>query len=121
MDRQGPSVLADLLLTQTESAPRLPDVSAAELISTTIWYVWWERRQVTHGETIQRPIRTAQAISALVTNYTRSRKKEYHGIIRHGWVKPKEDYVKLNVDAGFDADKGAGTTAQFCVTSMASS
>jgi hypothetical protein len=46
MDRQGPSVLADLLLTQTESAPRLPDVSAAELISTTIWYVWWERRQV---------------------------------------------------------------------------
>jgi hypothetical protein len=50
----------------------------------------------------RQPERTAQAISALVTNYTRSRKKENSGIIQHGWVKPKEDYVQLNVDASFD-------------------
>jgi hypothetical protein len=45
-----------------------------------------------------------------VTNYIRSRKKENNGIVQHGWVKPKEDYVKLNVDASFDADKGSGAT-----------
>jgi hypothetical protein len=50
----------------------------------------------------RQPERTAQAISALVTNYTRSRKKENSGIIQHGWVKPKDDYVQLNVDASFD-------------------
>jgi hypothetical protein len=53
-------------------------------------------------------VRSAQAISALVTNYTRARKKENQGILRHGWVRPKEDYVKLNVDASFDADSGFG-------------
>jgi hypothetical protein len=41
---------------------------------------------------------------------TRSRKKENNGIIRRGWVKPKEDYVKLNVDASFDADEDSGAT-----------
>jgi hypothetical protein len=57
---------------------RLPMV---ELISTTIWYVWWERHQAADGEMVRQPERTTQAISALVTNYTRSRKKENSGSI----------------------------------------
>jgi hypothetical protein len=32
------------------------------------------------------------------------------GIIRHGWTKPREDFVKLNVDAGFLLDSGTGST-----------
>jgi hypothetical protein len=110
MERQGPSVLADLLLTQRGVAPRLPEVTMVELIATTIRYVWWERRQATHGESVRQPERTAQAISALVMNYTRSRKTKNNGICRHGWVKPKEDYVKLNVDDSFDADKRSGAS-----------
>jgi hypothetical protein len=66
-------------------------------------------RQVTHGETIQSPQRTAQAILTLSLNYSRARKKK-SDIDRHGWVKPREDYVKLNVDAGFCADSGSGST-----------
>jgi ribonuclease HI len=89
-------------------APFLPEVTLVELIMTAIWYIWWERRQATHGELIRQPVRSAQAILALVTNYTRARKKENQGILRHGWVRPKEDYVKLNVDASFDADSGFG-------------
>jgi hypothetical protein len=27
-------------------------------------------------------------------------------IARNGWGKPKEGYVKLNVDASFDPDRG---------------
>jgi hypothetical protein len=59
---------------------------------------------------VRQPERTAQAISALVMNYTRSRKTKNNGICRHGWVKPKEDYVKLNVDDSFDADKRSGAS-----------
>jgi ribonuclease HI len=42
-------------------------------------------------------------------DFSRARKKK-HGISKHGWVKPKEDFVKLNVDAGFCADSGSGST-----------
>jgi hypothetical protein len=31
-------------------------------------------------------------------------------MLRHGWKKPREDFVKLNVDAGFDIDAGTGST-----------
>jgi hypothetical protein len=34
----------------------------------------------------------------VVTNYAR-------GILHQGLAKPKEDYIKLNVDASFDADR----------------
>jgi hypothetical protein len=32
------------------------------------------------------------------------------GLARHGWMKQKEDFVKLNVDAGFDLDSGSGSS-----------
>lgn len=50
------------------------------------------------------PGRSAQAISALSLNYSRSYGKKKGGIKRHGWSKPAESFVKLNVDAGFDID-----------------
>ena len=53
MELQGPSVLADLLLTQRGVALRLPEVTMVELIASTIWYVWWERCQATHGESVR--------------------------------------------------------------------
>ena len=31
-------------------------------------------------------------------------------MVRHGWVKPPVDFVKLNVDAAFDIDSGTGGT-----------
>jgi hypothetical protein len=30
--------------------------------------------------------------------------------VRLGWKKPREEFVKLNVDAGFNADQGSGST-----------
>jgi hypothetical protein len=51
----------------------------------------------------------AQAISTLTLIFSRAKKKKM-GIERHGWVKPKENFVKLNVDAGFYASSGTGST-----------
>ena len=64
----------------------------------------------THGEEIQSPLRSAQAIMALVLNYKRIKKVGAGPIARHGWEKPPEDFVKLDVDAAFDIDTGSGGT-----------
>jgi hypothetical protein len=69
----------------------------------------WERREARHGELVQAHVRSAHAISALARNYSRVRKKNT-SMIRDGWKKPREDFGKLNVDAGFDADSGTGST-----------
>ena len=106
---EGRSVLEVLLRDKTAKAPLLQHVDRNDLVAVAVWYIWWERRKVTHGETVQTPSRTAHAISTLVLNYTRSKKKRM-GIDRHGWTKPKENFVKLNVDAGFDVDTGTGST-----------
>ena len=43
---------------------------------------------------------------ALALNYNRAKRSGSNPIIRHGWTKPPEDYVKLNVDASFDSNTG---------------
>jgi hypothetical protein len=108
-EANGSSILEALLRDKSAAAPLLPEVDRNDLLAVAVWYIWWERRKVTHGDTVQSPARTAQAISTLSLNFSRARKKK-HGISRHGWVKPKEDFVKLNVDAGFCADSGSGST-----------
>jgi hypothetical protein len=49
-DREGASVLSSLLLDKDEKCPLMPEVGRNDLIATTMWYIWWERRQFTHGE-----------------------------------------------------------------------
>jgi hypothetical protein len=56
---QGSSVLEGFLRDRAVKAPLLPDVDRNDLVATVVWYIWWERRQVTHGEMIQSPARTA--------------------------------------------------------------
>jgi ribonuclease HI len=45
----------------------------------------------------------------LALNYSRAKKKTPR-LIRHSWIKPRNNFVKLNVDAGFCADTGSGGT-----------
>ena len=80
-----------------------------DLIATTVWYVWWERRHYVHEDLLQDPARSAQAIAVLAKNFTRAREKKTR-IRRHVWEKPPEGTVKLNIDAGFDLDSGSGST-----------
>ena len=51
------------------------EVGLAELILTVGWYIWWERRQIIHGENVQMPSRSAMAIVALTKNYKAAMKK----------------------------------------------
>ena len=47
---------------------------------------------------------------ALALNYKRAKKLGTQPIVRHGWTKPSEDFIKLNVHASFDMDTGTGGT-----------
>jgi hypothetical protein len=84
-DRSGSVVIQDIILR----GGRIQDLNTigfAELVLTAGWYIWWERRQITHGESVQVPHRSGLSIIAITTNYIKTimkaqtRKKE-------GWKK----------------------------------
>ena len=102
-------ILESILLDSATSS-LLPEIRRCDLATVVISYIWWERRKATHGESVQEPLRSAQSIMALALNYKRLKKLGARPIDRHGWEKPTEDLVKLNVDAAFDINSGAGGT-----------
>jgi hypothetical protein len=61
-EADGSSVLEALLRDKSAAAPLLLEVDRNDLLVVAVWYIWWERRKVMHGDTIQSPARTAQAI-----------------------------------------------------------
>ncbi|XP_073360719.1 uncharacterized protein [Aegilops tauschii subsp. strangulata] len=108
VDNTGMGVLETILKKQDVSFTHLPGVGLKEMIATACWYMWWERRKIAREEAVQTPARSAQAIAAIVTNYVRSVKNPK--IRRHGWEKPREGFVKLNIDAAFNLETETGAT-----------
>ncbi|KAG2540904.1 hypothetical protein PVAP13_9NG588514 [Panicum virgatum] len=80
-------------------------VGRAELIITGCWYIWWQRRQLVHGEEIENPSRSAMSITAVTSNYYVASKKGV--VINQGWRKPSEGYMMINIDGAFDEIRGA--------------
>ena len=67
IDRLG-SIVLEEVIRGGEQVQRL-DVGLAELILTGGWFLWWERRQIVHGESVQRPARSGLSIVSLTKNY----------------------------------------------------
>jgi hypothetical protein len=105
----GYSILESLLLDTTAAAIS-PEVRRCDLAAVATWYIWWERRRATHGETLQNPTLSALSILTLTMNYGRAKKLGTPPIDRHGWKKSQEELLKLNVDAAFNVDTGSGGT-----------
>ena len=80
-------------------------VGLPEIILTGAWYIWWERRQFTHGEALQPTHRSAISIVVLATNYWRTKRKPVQRV-QHKWTGPPEGTIKINVDAAYDVDEG---------------
>ena len=79
-----------------------------ELILAGCWYIWWQRRQLVHGEDIQNPSRSAMSIAAITANYFTAAKKVV--VINQGWRKPLEGFLMINIDGAFDETKGLGSS-----------
>jgi hypothetical protein len=85
-DRSGSVVVAEII-KGSKRVENLNHIGLAELILTDGWYMWWERRKLTHGETVQKPARSAVAIATLASNYQSAAKKTTKA--RVGWSKPR--------------------------------
>lgn len=70
--------------------------------------MWWERQQLTHGQTVQPPSRSGLSIVSLTKYYKMAGKKGAK--LRQGWRKPAEGYLMLNIDASYDEDRGCSST-----------
>jgi hypothetical protein len=108
-EEQGVAALIYLLLN-TLATPLYEGLRISDLVTVGVWYIWWERRKVKHGETVQDPRRSAQSIAALSLNLSRVKNNRVLPMVRHGWIKPPEGIVKLNVDAALDVASGEGGT-----------
>nr|TKW18253.1 hypothetical protein SEVIR_5G420100v2 [Setaria viridis] len=100
------SVILEEVITNEDQVQAL-GVGFAELVLMAGWYIWWERRQFVHGETVQNIPRSAMAITALTKNYMLAARKVVK--VRQGWKKPPVGKVMVNVDAGFDENGGCGS------------
>jgi hypothetical protein len=107
MDHVGHAVLEYLLCTEQSKTSTLGQLVTAETYATTCWFLWWDRRKIVNGKTIQTEMRSAMAIDSLISNYrTANIPKAKHK--RVSWSKPPPDYIK--VSTLFDEDSLRGTT-----------
>jgi len=95
IDRSG-SVLIQEIIRRGGEDTELKIGWADQLILTGCWYIWWQRRQLVHGEDIQNPSRSAMSIVAITANYFTAAKKVT--VINQGWRKPSKGYLMINID-----------------------
>lgn len=108
-DNTGPGALEAIIRGHVSGSTHILGVGLKELVATACWYTWWERRRIVRGEPVQNTAHSAQGIAAIVLNYARAAKPNSK-IRRHGWERPGEGFVKLNIDAAFSVEEGSGAT-----------
>ena len=86
IDRSG-SVLIQEIIRRGGEDTELKIGWADQLILTGCWYIWWQRRQLVHGEDIENPSRSAMSIVAITANYFTAAKKVT--VINQGWRNRK--------------------------------
>jgi hypothetical protein len=108
-DRGGQVVLEHLLCLPRRNSLVLDQRGLQETMTVAAWYIWWERRQCVNGEFVQLADRSVMSINALVVNMGKSYEKNMK-MKMQTWARPPSEFLKLNVDAGFDLDQLTDTT-----------
>lgn len=82
-------------------------MGTAEVVSVATWYLWWIRRTVTHNERTPPAASWKLSVLSLCTNFTKAAQGSHNGELVK-WTKPELCQVKLNVDASYHSEEGAG-------------
>jgi hypothetical protein len=106
VNRSGSILIQEVIRTGGEV--RELNLGRAELILIGCWYIWWQRRQLVHGKSIQNSSRSALSIAAITTNYYATIKKG--AMINQGWKKSSEGCLMINVDVVFYETVGSGSS-----------
>ena len=99
------------LINRSRTLALLNHLGLAELILRGGWFIWWERRKLVQGETIQSQGRAALSIATLTTNYQRILKKTVTRA--EGWKKPPKEILLLNINASYRPERGNGVRGEF--------
>jgi hypothetical protein len=70
------------------------------------WYIWWMRRQGVHDEHAP-PMIAAVSIQVIIENNIWLLRKNATKR-KSTWIKPKESYVLINIDASFKPESLEG-------------
>jgi ribonuclease HI len=108
VDRSG-SVVIEEIIRRGDRVEAIGNIGLAEIVLIAGWYIWWERRQLVHGEKVQTTFRSAMSIRVLAMNYMKVLKKQDKKP-EDRWKKPLEGLVMINIDAAFELDSGRGAT-----------
>jgi hypothetical protein len=107
--RSGSEMLGSLLSSNQGEVEGFESINHRELVAVAAWYIWWLRRRRSHGEQIPPVLNCITSIRAITANAARAKRNQNMNEERK-WVRPRSDYVKINVDAGFFPDAQAEAT-----------
>lgn len=107
-ERSGSVILEKLWCTKLPGEIKLPNDNGVETVIVTGWYLWWDRRKISHHENVGIPFRSAMSIRGIVANSLATKANVPTREIR--WSRPANRVIKLNVDASYHVDAGAGAT-----------
>ena len=75
-ERSGSVILETLLCSELPGEVKLPIDNGVETVMVTGWYLWWDRRKISHQENVGSPVRSAMSIRGIVANSLAAKAKE---------------------------------------------
>jgi hypothetical protein len=108
VDRSTSAILEHIMCTPDNDIQGFTTVNLKEVIITTCWYLWWLRRQRTHGDSTPPMVKCTFSILSIVANSLKVYGKQSQNEVAR-WTRPEASHVK-NVDASFHDDRRAGVT-----------
>jgi hypothetical protein len=109
VDRSGSAILEHIMCTPDNDIQGFTTVNLKEVIITTCWYLWWLRRQRTHGDSTPPMVKCTFSILSIVANSLKVYGKQSQNEVAR-WTRPEASHMKLNVDASFHDNRRAGAT-----------
>jgi hypothetical protein len=72
VDRSASAILEHIMCTPDNDIQGFTTVNLKEVVITTCWYLWWLRRQRTHGESTPPMVKCRFSILSIVANSLKS-------------------------------------------------